>query len=357
MITQELLDYIAVQKRSGAEDQAIRQTLITSGWSAEDVDTALGSLTAVGTTPDPVAAMPVAMSQEEAVAAVKQMGKFKASWRLFKQSFHLLCQDKEVLLFPILSTLTLCFITVMLYLAFIENSLVSNIEIKEGSAVSQDMIVYGALFIYYIFSYFIATYFKVGLTAIVYARINGNDLSFGQGISQANGIAGKIFVWSLIASTVGIILQIISDKFKSIGRIAANLLGAGWSIVTLFIAPTLLLDNVSVWKSIGRSAEVFKKTWGETLILNVSFGLITFFAIIIDLVIFGLLYFVAVMVGFGSAVLIAISLLSILSLIMLLIISTSISEIFKVTLYSYARFGIIAEGFSPELIVGSIKKK
>jgi hypothetical protein len=42
---------------------------------------------------------------------------------------------------------------------------------------------------------------------------------------------------------------------------------------------------------------------------------------------------------------------------MLLIISSSINEIFKVTLYSYARFGIIAEGFSPELIVGSIKNK
>jgi hypothetical protein len=208
---------------------------------------------------------------------------------------------------------------------------------------------------YYVLVFFTTTFFKVGLTAVVYERINGGNLSFKDGVDRARGIAGKIFLWSIIASTVGIILKIISDKSKWLGKLVASLLGAAWNIVTMFIAPTLLLEDVSVWKSIGRSAEVFKKTWGETLILNVSFGLLTFLFTLLDIFVFGLLAFGVIAAGMGTTGLIILGIPFVLSLVIITIITNSLNEIFKVALYSYARFGIIADGFSPELIVGAVK--
>jgi hypothetical protein len=229
--------------------------------------------------------------------------------------------------------------------------------LSDDSTSSNDIVLYGIIFVYYVICFFVATYFKVGLTAIVYERINGGDLSFGQGIQKANSIIGKIFVWSLLTSTVGIVLKIISDRSKWLGKFVASLLGAAWNIVTMFIAPTLLLDNVSVWQSVKNSGAVFKKTWGETLVLNVSFGLVTFIFTFGTFVLFGILSIVVLSLGAGIWGLLALGAIGMTILLCIIILSNSLNEIFKVTLYSYARFGIIAEGFSPELIIGAVKQK
>lgn len=355
MITQELLDYIRNQKHSGFDNQAIRQTLIASGWNPQDVDQALHSLTTDGATPAPEADTPQAPAQSEAATTVKQMGKFKASWRLFKQSLNLLRQDKEVVLFPVMTSLILMITTAVFAFGLYQFS--SVLGLAEENTQRNDIAIYSVVFVYYVICFFVATYFKVALTAVVYERINGGNLSFGQGLSKANDIIGKIFVWSLLTSTVGIILKIISDRSKWLGKLVASLLGTAWNIVTLFIAPTLLLDNVSVWQSVKNSGSVFKKTWGETLILNVSFGLITFIFTLGIILFYGILLTLVLSMNAGLFGLIAVGVCFVLTIIAVSVITNSLNEIFKIALYSYARFGIIAEGFSPELIVGAVKSK
>lgn len=353
MINQGLLDYINGQLQKGVSESEIRQSLLKNGWPSADVDSAFSSRFQTQENTAPPTPSPV--SREEAAAAVKKMGKFKASWALFKQSLHVLQQDKEIVLFPILSSVILMIISIIFVAGFYATGMFdAEGEVTESTSKS---IFYGIIFIYYVLSYFILTYFRVGLTAIVYERINGRDINFKDGMSRAKQIAGKIFVWSLVASTVGIVLRIISDRSKWLGKLAASLLGAAWGIVTMFIAPTLLLDTVSVWQSIKNSGSVFKKTWGETIIMNVSFSFVTFIASFGTLVLFGALGAISISLGLGTIGLIIIFILLLLSLIAISVISTSLTEIFKVALYSYARFGIVAEGFSPELIAGAIKEK
>jgi Family of unknown function (DUF6159) len=352
MINQNLLDYINNQLQRGVSESEIRQSLLNNGWLPDDVETAFNSRFKPPQSTAPQTPSP--LSREEAVAAVKKMGRFKASWTLFKQSLHILQQDKEVVLFPILSSIIMMFVGGL----FIGGLFLTGAFEAEGETteIRNQALFYSGLFIYYVISYFILTYFKVGLTAVVYERINGRDINFKTGMNHARKIAGKIFVWSFIAGTVGIVLRIISDKSKLLGKIATSLLGAAWSIVTMFIAPTLLLDNVSVWQSIKNSGSVFKKTWGETLIMNISIGLVTFIAIFGTMFLFIVLAIASAALGLGPIGLILIFILLLFSLIAISVISTSLSEIFKVALYSFARFGIIAEGFSPELIVGAVKE-
>jgi len=352
MVTQELLDYISSQTKNGFSKADIRQSLVDSGWEPADVDTALNGL---GTPAEnPIPRPPDVMSREEATAAVKKMGRFKASWRLFTQSLQILKQDKEVVLFPILSSVILMVVGVAVVYGVWASGLVDTSG--EDAVVANTTVFYAVVFMYYVMVSFVLTYFRVGLTAVVYERINGGDIDFKEGMSRAAAIGGKIFVWSLVAGTVGLILKIISDRSQWLGKLAASLLGAAWGIVTMFIAPTLLLDNVSVWQSIKNSGIVFKKTWGETLILNISMSIVSS---VIVFGIFGLFIALAVTsvsLGLGAIGLIVIGVLFLFTLIATSIILTSLTEIFKVALYSYARFGVVAEGFSPEFIIGAIKE-
>jgi hypothetical protein len=83
MVTQELLDYISKQKQTGLDTNTIRQALINNGWNAQDVDQAFASTVSPQMTPTPTAPARDGTSPDDAAAAVKKMGTFKASWRLF----------------------------------------------------------------------------------------------------------------------------------------------------------------------------------------------------------------------------------------------------------------------------------
>jgi hypothetical protein len=352
MVTQDLLDYIAAQTKNGFTKTDINQSLINNGWDPTDVDAAFAGMTPAPANLVPTA--PATMSREEATAAVKKMGKFKASWTLFSQSLHLLKQDKEVVLFPILSAIISMIVGVVVVTSILASGLVDTSG--EETTITNTPVFYTVVFIYYVIGYFVLTYFKVGLTAVVYERINGGDIGFKEGLARANSIGGKIFVWSLLAGTVGLVLKIISDRSEHLGKLAASLLGAAWAIVTMFIAPTLLLDNVSVWQSVKNSGTVFKKTWGETLILNISLGFVTYIAVFGIIAVFIALAITVLSLGLGAIALIVLGILFVFTLIATSIILTSLSEIFKVALYSYARFGVVAEGFSPEFIIGAVKE-
>jgi hypothetical protein len=215
MINQQLLDYINTQLERGIDTNQIRQTLLDNGWQATDIDTALASRVE---TPTPTAPTPSnnSPSQSDAVAQVGTMGKFRGSWTLFTQSLNLLRQDKEVVLFPVLSSIVILVVTALFVTGIWLGGLIEFVD--DDAVVTNDIQMMVVLFAYYVTSFFIATYFKVGLTAVVFERINGRNIDFSDGISRANQIAGKILVWSLITSTVGMILRFISERSRLLGK-------------------------------------------------------------------------------------------------------------------------------------------
>lgn len=352
MINQALVDYVQKQKAAGVADDVIRQNLLTTGWQSADVEAVLGGHVAAAA--PATAKAPAAMSREAASGAVKEMGKFKASWRLFTQSLGLLKKDKEVMWFPVLSAISVTVVSA----AFVVTLMFSGFVSEQGGewVITNEVGFYSLLFVLYVVVYFLVTFFRIGLTAIVFERINGGDIGFKTGFARAAAISGKIFVWSLLAGTVGVVLQFLSNRSKGLGKIVAWLLGAAWNIVTMFIAPTLLLDNVSVWGSVKNSAAVFKQTWGETIIMNVSLYAISQLVFIFYVVIYVLGLAVLFSAGAGVITLIIATAVLLVAVVLTSIVFTSLTEIFKVALYSYARFGIIAEDFSPELIVGAIRE-
>ncbi|MEK7161219.1 MAG: DUF6159 family protein [Patescibacteria group bacterium] len=292
------------------------------------------------------------MSIENVPVPVK-LGKFQASKIIVKESWAVLKQDKEIMWFPVLTTITTMFavlIMVMLFFVFVLNGSLQTFTMPKDQQISH-VTMYSALFIYYLVVFFIINFFQAGLFIIVQGRFSGQDLGFKDGMNGAANNFNKIFIWSVISATVGVILRIIADKSKLIGKVVASLFGAAWNILTYFSLPSLVIGNTSIKDSFKESAAMIRKTWGETIIVNFGAGL--FFALLAVLL---TALFIGIVVIFPSLVVFFIVLgLFIASMIVISIISSALNSIFKLALYNYARTGQVPTGFSSEVVKGAVK--
>ncbi|MFH1234595.1 MAG: DUF6159 family protein [Candidatus Diapherotrites archaeon] len=268
------------------------------------------------------------------------------SWDLVKESFSVLRKDKEMLLFPLISG-----ITALLLLA----SFIVPIFFLGGTESSGafDTLWLVWLFAYYVLSYFIVIFFNVGLVTCAHIRLSGGDPTFRDGLNNAFKNIGKIFVWALIAATVGMVLRFLSEKAGLIGRIIIAILGMAWSFLTFFVVPVLVFEGVGPIESIKRSGSLFKKTWGENIAGQVSMGFIFFLLIIGGAIV---LLVPAFLSGMPLAIVAAIALL-VAYIVVLSIVSSALDGIFKTALYIYATTGKVPEAFKPELVETAFQRK
>ncbi|MHB0865291.1 MAG: DUF6159 family protein [Minisyncoccota bacterium] len=282
------------------------------------------------------------------------VGKFKASWMIVTQSWNILKKDEEILWFPVLSGITsivaLVIFGAVLFFVTLGGTL-SNIDSLGSTGVSA--FSYVVLFFYYLVMFFIANFFTAGIYTIVNGRFNGQDLTFSDGMNGAKENIGKIFWWSAISATVGIILKIIEDQSRLIGKIVAALLGAAWGILTYFSLPALIIGKTSVKDSFKQSAAVIRKTWGETIIINLGVALAA-----MSLVFLGAAITLGViMLAPTSMVMLGMGILFFIFMIALAIMAAAFDAIFKLAIYEYAMTGRVPEGFSPELIQNAVRAK
>jgi len=214
-----------------------------------------------------------------------------------------------------------------------------------------DAVMYALIFVNYLCVAFIVTFFQAGLVAIVHARLRGERMGLGDGLRVAASHAGKIFLWSLLSATVGVVLNAVSRSYAG-GKIVAMFAGAAWTLVTFFIVPTLILEPGTIGQAIKRSTETFKRTWGETLAMNFSVG--TFMTLIAALSLFLMLPLIAtqdftlILTGFGVQV---------LFLVLLTFLSSTLDAIMRVVLYVYATTGAVPAGANADVIAGAVRKR
>ena len=93
----------------------------------------------------------------------------------------------------------------------------------------------------------------------------------------------QILVWGLIAGTVGLFIQILeglargSDApvpLRIVAGLASFIIGIAWWIVTFFMIPMIVLERAGVMDSMGRSTELFKRTWGEDVTSHIGTGIL-----------------------------------------------------------------------------------
>lgn len=277
--------------------------------------------------------------------------RFQDARLLVRQSLAILKQDRELVWFPIISG-ALTFL-VMLSFAY---PIWQNVQSEE----SQSVMYYAWLFVFYLISYFIISFFNAGLVTCVALRFQGQNPTFRDGWNNALKHIGPLFLWALLSSTVGILLRYLENKSGLFGRIVTGLVGMAWSLVTYFVIPLIVLENFAVPRSIRRSGELFKKTWGENLIGNISMSLVFFAFGLGGLVVGGLMMWAAFAVATGDDVFIivfGIGLLILAFFTVLSIVQTTLQGIFNTALYIFSQTGKVLPGLSPELVQGAFRSK
>jgi hypothetical protein len=278
------------------------------------------------------------------------MGRIERGWALTKESWQVLQRDRSLLVFPILSTIFAILATIAIWVPvvittglFINNESVDNRVLYGLSAVMA-----------YIWT-FIAIFFNVALAACAVRSLRGEDTTVGEGLTAAARRIGPILGWTLVATTVGLILNALEQRLPLAGRIAAWLTGAAWAIATFFVVPVLALEGHGPWRSLKRSAAIVKARWGEGATGAATIGVVTFVAT-----------FVIVLVGaFGGALVMAMTneqllagaiwAITIVGVVVVAIISSALNQIFRVAVYEYAVTGGTPSGFDSALLQTAFK--
>jgi hypothetical protein len=201
--------------------------------------------------------------------------------------------------------------------------------------------VYVPVFLMYVVTYAIGIFFQAAVVAGATERMRGGDPTVGSALRAAGSRIGPILMWAVVAATVGMLLKVIQDRVGFIGRIVVSILGAAWSLATMFVVPVLVLEDRSIRQSFNRSVNVFKETWGETMVGGISLGAAALCAWVTLVAITGLLAYV---VGVAAVA------VFVLGAIFLLIFFSAMEGIYLATLYGYATSGQVAPGFDRSLL-------
>lgn len=288
------------------------------------------------------------------------LGAFKRSFHLFKESYRVLTLDKELLLFPVLSGLAFILLSLVFLFPFLLTSGAQGVGLLSEDAGG--MALTALFLVYYLLAYFVTLFFNTALISCAAIRLKGGDPTLADGFKSAFTHLWKILLWALVAATVGLILQRLSERSGMIGKIAFAVLGMAWNLMTFFVVPVLIFERHSLWGSLQRSGHLFKKTWGETVIGTASLSLFSFLLALAGFLLAAAIYVVYMLLtfpalpGFGTLL---IGLVSFLFLYwgLLIVFASSLSGIFHTALYFYASTGKVPKAYSPELVKGAFASK
>ncbi len=274
------------------------------------------------------------------------------SWNLVKSSAKVLSQDKELALFPVVSSIAMVILTVVFFLPFIFAGAIDSI-----SQSGLNWVHYLVLFVFYVFQYFIIVYCNTALVGAALIRLRGGDPTVKDGFNTANKRFGKIFIYAVISATVGVILSLIRDQGKNVGKVIVSIIGFVWNVATFLVVPVLAAEDIGPIDAIKRSVEYMKRTWGEQLVgsygISIVFNLIGFLVFLVCAAGAFLAYYFSltywVYIGLGVFL--------ILTIMALALISSTLNGIYTAALYQYASTGETGSFYEPSVLQGAFRTK
>jgi hypothetical protein len=201
-------------------------------------------------------------------------------WTLAMNSFKVLKENKQLIIFPILSSISLVLVMGSFILVFLGINGWPDDSVEDSSSAS-NLSYYLYLFLFYLVNYFVVVFFNMALIHCTRLYFHGEEVSVNAGLRFSLSRIGAIFSWSVFAAIVGTILRIIQEESGIIGKIITGLIGIVWSIATFFVVPIIAYENLGPIAAFKRSAQMMKQKWGESLGATFSFGLIQFLAMIV----------------------------------------------------------------------------
>lgn len=279
--------------------------------------------------------------------------RFSNSWALVKASASVLSADKELMVFPaissVLSVLVLITFAVPTFMAgWFDSTALSD----SGFPVAG----YVVGFLFYVVQYFVIFFCNTALVGAALIRLRGGDPTVGDGFRLAMSKITVILGYAVIAATVGMILRAISERSGALGKIVISFIGLAWNVATFLVVPVLAAEDIGPIEAVKRSSAYLRKTWGEQIVGNAGmgavFGLLTFGTFLA-----GIALFIGAAMTESVPLMGAVGVGLILTLMALALVSSTLGGIYAAALYRYAAEGDAGTFFSPEMVKGAFQRK
>ncbi|HEV2606572.1 MAG TPA: DUF6159 family protein [Xanthomonadaceae bacterium] len=279
-------------------------------------------------------------------------GKFARSWALVQASAAVLKSDKELLVFPLVSSVA----TLLVAATFMVPIFATGMYKSMGHGQPVEPVLYVWSFLFYFVQYIVIFFFNTALVGAAMIRLDGGDPTVADGLRIARSKMLPIIGYAAIAATVGMILRAMEERAGFIGRIVVGMIGVAWTLATFMVVPILVERDVGPIDAVKESALLLKNTWGENLIGNGGIG-----------VVFGLITFAVILVGGGLTgvsaannmlpVAITLGAVTVLAVLGLSLVQSALAGIYSAALYRYATDGQAPAGFDGAVLQEAFRLK
>ncbi len=219
--------------------------------------------------------------------------RISRGWKLTKLGMAVVRADPELMVYTFLSAL----FSLVAIGAAISGSVGLDVIASDPECVGDDCgseLVFAHMsiwFVFYLLVSVITVFWNAAIIASAYERLSsGTNPSFSYGIGQAMKCLPQILIWGIIAGTVGLFIQILEGLAHSedsppplriVAGLASFIIGIAWWIVTFFMIPMIVLDRSGILDGMGKSTELFKRTWGEDVTSHIGTGLLMILCIFV----------------------------------------------------------------------------
>ncbi len=159
-------------------------------------------------------------------------------WKISMSSFKVLRANKQLIIFPILSTIALILVIGSFFVAMLAAS-GWNFDNFGNFEDPNHLVTYLFVLLFYIVNYFIVVFFNMALVHCTHLYFKGEEVTVAKGIQFSISRIGVIFSWAVFAAVVGTILRAIQENSGIIGRIITGVIGIVWSVATFFVVPVI----------------------------------------------------------------------------------------------------------------------
>jgi hypothetical protein len=276
--------------------------------------------------------------------------KLSNSWELVKESLRVLQADKELLIFPVISSIGVLIVTLSFALPMLFAGAFDAIFARGGELMG--LVV---TFAFYLVQYIVIFFANTALVGAAMIRLRGGDPTVRDGLAVASSRFGIILGYALISATVGMILRALSRK-GWLGQLISSLFGLAWNVATFLVVPVLAVEGCGPIDAIKRSTNLLKRTWGEQIAGNLGIGAV-FGLIVAGLIIIGLAG-VALAIAMESAVLaILIGCVFVLALVLTSLLHSALNGIYTAAVYQFATEGKTSGFFNQQLVEGAFRQR
>ena len=260
--------------------------------------------------------------------------RIRTGWQLTKAALKILQQDKELILYPLCAALGMIGLIVVFFFITISSGLI--VSLATPSLANSTRYIFIALFL--LAAYTVSIFFEAAIIASTFQRCEGKNPTFSSGLSLPAKRIVSLVLWAIILTLVTIFIQMIrnlskgrSRKAQTTSNIGASTLETGWHLFSFFVIPSIVIEDLSVFKALQRSKYLFIKTWGENITAQFTTG-----ALFFVLMLLGVLPLVGAALIGNDLLLILTSISFLIWIIAIIILSTTINGILVALLYAYA---------------------